>query len=72
MINNLKKRCVQDNKNFTILRLKSLILYAILTAQQSQKEPPLRPCVEMMRLIGMGNNPMVGATVAVTVEEASK
>ena len=31
-------------------------------------------CVEMMGLIGMGNNPMVGATVAcaVAVEEASK
>ena len=30
--------------------------------------------VEMMGLIGMGNNPMVGATVAVAVavEEASK
>ena len=27
--------------------------------------------VEMMGLIGMGNNPMVGATVAVAVEEAS-
>ena len=29
-------------------------------------------CVEMMGLIGMGNNPMVGATVAVAVaiEEA--
>jgi len=26
----------------------------------------------MMGLIGMGNNPMVGATVAVAVEEASK
>ena len=31
-------------------------------------------CVEMMGLIGMGNNPMVGATVAVAVavEEAMK
>ena len=31
-------------------------------------------CVEMMGLIGMGNNPMVGATVAcaVAVEEALK
>ena len=31
-------------------------------------------CVEMMGLIGMGNNPMVGATVAcaVAVEEAVK
>ena len=31
-------------------------------------------CVEMMGLIGMGNNPMVGATVAVAVaiEEACK
>ena len=28
--------------------------------------------VEMMGLIGMGNNPMVGATVAVSVEEAAK
>ena len=28
--------------------------------------------VEMMGLIGMGNNPMVGATVAVAVEEATK
>ena len=28
--------------------------------------------VEMMGLIGMGNNPMVGATVAVAVEEAMK
>ncbi|WP_242874863.1 MULTISPECIES: GGGtGRT protein [Clostridium] len=26
--------------------------------------------VEMMGLIGMGNNPMVGASVAVAVEEA--
>ena len=31
-------------------------------------------CIEMMGLIGMGNNPMVGATVAVavSVEEAAK
>nr|WP_155241893.1 GGGtGRT protein [Clostridium pasteurianum] len=31
-------------------------------------------CVEMMGLIGMGNNPMVGATVAVAVaiEETSR
>ena len=29
-------------------------------------------CTEMMGLIGAGNNPMVGATVAVAVEEASK
>ena len=28
--------------------------------------------VEMMGLIGMGNNPMVGATVAVAIEEAAK
>ena len=28
--------------------------------------------VEMMGLIGAGNNPMVGMTVAVAVEEASK
>ena len=28
--------------------------------------------VEMMGLIGMGNNPMVGATVAVSIEEAAK
>ena len=40
VINNLKKRCVQDNKNFTIPRLKSFILYAILTAQKIQKKPP--------------------------------
>ena len=34
----------------------------------------IKICVEMMGLIGMGNNPMVGATVAcaVAVEEASK
>ena len=34
----------------------------------------VQSCVEMMGLIGMGNNPMVGATVAcaVAVEEASK
>ena len=35
-------------ENFTISRLKSLILYAILTAQKIQKKPPLRPCAEMM------------------------
>lgn len=29
-----------------------------------------RPYVEMMGLIGAGNNPMVGMTVAVAVEEA--
>ena len=55
------------NKNFTILRLKSLILSAILTAQKIQKKTPLHSRTEMMGLIGMGNNPMVGATVAVAV-----
>ena len=56
------------------MRLKSLILYAILTAQKIQKKPPLHSRTEMMGLIGMGNNPMLGATVAVAVavEEASK
>ena len=41
---------------------------------KNSKKHPLHPCVEMMGLIGMGNNPMVGATVAVAVavEEASK
>ena len=36
--------------------------------------PTLYSRTEMMGLIGMGNNPMVGATVAVAVavEEASK
>ena len=36
--------------------------------------PSVPPHVEMMGLIGMGNNPMVGATVAVAVsiEEAAK
>ena len=58
------------NKNFTILRLKSLILSAILTAQKIQKQPPLHSRTEIVRLIGMGNNPMVGTTGA--VEEASK
>ena len=38
------------------------------------KQSSIKICVEMMGLIGMGNNPMVGATVAcaVAVEEASK
>ena len=56
------------------MRLKSIILSAILTAQKIQKKPPLHSRKEMMGLIGMGNNPMVGATVAVAVavEEASK
>ena len=41
---------------------------------KNTKKPPLRPCVEMMGLIGMGNNPTVGASVAVSVasSEASK
>ena len=74
VINNLKKRCVQDNKNFTISRLKSLILSAILTAQKIQKKPMLHSRTEMMGLIGMGNNPMVGATapIAVAATEACK
>ena len=38
---------------------------------QKIKTPPTSS-KEMMGLIGMGNNPMVGATVAVAVEEASK
>ena len=44
-----------------------------------EKPPALKPlkvayCTEMMGLIGAGNNPMVGMTVAVAVaiEEASK
>ena len=44
-----------------------------------EKHPALKPsqsiyCKEMMGLIGAGNNPMVGMTVAVAVaiEEASK
>jgi hypothetical protein len=38
------------------------------------QQSSIKICVEMMGLIGMGNNPMVGATVAcaVAVEEASK
>ena len=43
VINNLKKRCVQDNKIFTILCLKSLILSAILTAQKNTKKAPAPP-----------------------------
>ena len=39
--------------------------WAILGNVVSQVWPK---CVEMMGLIGMGNNPMVGATVAVAVE----
>ena len=56
------------------MRLKSLILSAILTAQKIQKKHPLHSRTEMMGLIGMGNTPMEGVTVAVavTVEEASK
>ena len=56
------------------MRLKSLILSTILTAQKNLKITPLHSRTEMMGLIGMGNNPMVGATVAVAVavEEASK
>ena len=59
-------------ENFTILRLKSFILSAILTAQKIQKYSPLHSLTEMMGLIGAGNNPMVGMTVAcaVAVEEA--
>ena len=43
-------------------------------AKKFKKSPPLHSRTEMMGLIGMGNNPMVGATVAVAVavEEASK
>ena len=38
------------------------------------QQSSIKICVEMMGLIGMGNHPMVGATVAcaVAVEEASK
>ena len=41
---------------------------------KNTKIAPLHSRTEMMGLIGMGNNPMVGATVAVAVavEEASK
>ena len=41
---------------------------------KNSKIAPLHSRTEMMGLIGMGNNPMVGATVAVAVavEEASK
>ena len=40
----------------------------------TRSPPPHTSSKEMMGLIGMGNNPMVGATVAVAVavEEASK
>ena len=40
----------------------------------SSQDLPVPAHVEMMGLIGMGNNPMVGATVAVAVgiEEAAK
>ena len=45
-----------------------------MTGVQTCALPIFPAHVEMMGLIGMGNNPMVGATVAVavSVEEAAK
>ena len=55
------------NRNFFILHPPSLHLSLIHISSVPAH-------VEMMGLIGMGNNPMVGATVAVAVavEEVSK
>ena len=52
----------------------SLILQAFLPCFDYIVSSITRSCVEMMGLIGAGNNPMVGMTVAcaVAVEEASK
>ena len=46
----------------------------IFTQKSGQSRSRSMQSIEMMGLIGMGNNPMVGATVAVAVavEEASK
>ena len=55
--------CLILENNMCLIRIKPYFL----RARQ-------RPYLEMMGLIGMGNNPMVGATVAVAVavEEALK
>ena len=53
---------------------KSLILQAFFKSPIPRRNGKSVYCKEMMGLIGAGNNPMVGMTVAVAVaiEEASK
>ena len=57
-----------------IIFVKSRRFSSILRDAQFAGSSSVPAHVEMMGLIGMGNNPMVGATVAVAVavEEASK
>ena len=55
-------------KNFTKCNIKPY-LYARYCTTKIFK---LFICVEMMGLIGAGNNPMVGMSVAVAVEQSMK
>ena len=67
-----------SEKDFTIKvgnRCKlSLAFWCLLLSGQQGKNAQNTDSTEMMGLIGAGNNPMVGMTVAVAVaiEEASK
>jgi hypothetical protein len=57
---------MQNQKVLFLLCENMLVLYLLITSVPAH--------VEMMGFIGMGNNPMVGATVAVAVavEESMK
>ena len=61
-------------KIFNAIIQKCLIYNALCVIIKSSNVTKASVCVEMMGLIGAGNNPMVGMTVAVAVaiEEACK
>ena len=60
--------------DFTVQKLPKSYYIRLLESLSALKLSPSVYCKEMMGLIGAGNNPMVGMTVAVSVaiEEASK
>ena len=67
---------IDGKKRFPILKIGSInpIIIGLFSFCLASKTAFMQLYVEMMGLIGMGNNPMVGASVAVAVavEEAMK